>query len=76
MKVRVLLAVIAVFGIGAGGKLAYDAYQEYERQKMLESLPPPSNCSTCAAHKADLKRLREYNAKRSLLEKPADPNVE
>ncbi len=76
MKVRVLLVVIAVFGIGAGGMLAYDAYQEHERQKALEALPPPANCSTCALHKADLKRLREYNAKRSLLEKPADPSVE
>jgi uncharacterized membrane protein YebE (DUF533 family) len=76
MKVRALLVVIAMFGIGAGGMLAYDAYQEHERQKMLETLPPPANCSTCALHKADQKRLREYNAKRSLLEKSADPNVE
>jgi hypothetical protein len=52
--------------------LAYDAYQEHERQKMLETLPPPANCSTCALHKADQKRLREYNAKRSLLEKSAN----
>jgi hypothetical protein len=76
MKLRALLVVIAVFGIGAGGKLAYDTYREHERQKILEPLPPPANCSTCTARKADLKRLREYNAKRRLLEKPAGPNVE
>jgi hypothetical protein len=76
MKVRALLVVIAVFGIGAGGMLGYDAHQEHERQKALEAPPPPADCSTCALHKADQKRLREYNAKRSLLEKPADPSVE
>jgi len=70
------MVVIAVFGIGAGGMLGYDAYQEHERQIALEAPPPPADCSTCALHKADQKRLREYNAKRSLLEKPADPSVE
>ena len=62
MNLRVLLIVIAVFAIGAGGKLAHDAYQEDERQKLLETLSASGSCSACDLHKADLKRLREYNA--------------
>jgi hypothetical protein len=76
MKVRTLLIVIAVFVIGAGGKFAYDAYREHERQELLESLPPYSSCSTCAAHKADLKRLREYLKEHPLREEPTAPDVE
>ena len=75
MKARTLMIVISVFVIGAGGNFAHDAYQEHERQKMREALSSRVNCSSCAVHKADLKRLREYNAQRSLLEEPADPTV-
>ncbi len=74
MQVRTLLIVIAVFVIGAGGTLAYDAYQEHERKKISETLTSPVNCSNCAIHKSDLKRLREYNEQRSRLEEPADPH--
>ena len=72
MKARILLIVTAVFVIGAGGQLAYDAYQEHERQKMGEPLSSRVNCGACTAHKADLKSLREYNAQRSLLEGQAE----
>jgi uncharacterized membrane protein YebE (DUF533 family) len=58
MKVRTLLIVIAVSVIGAGGKLAYDTYLEHEQQKIQATQSPAASCSSCAAHKADLKRLR------------------
>ena len=71
MRKRALLIVVAVFLFGAGGKLAHDAYQENERQKLLEALSTSGSCSACDLHKADLKRLREYKAQRSLLKDSA-----
>ena len=76
MKARILLVMIGLLVAGAGGKLAYDAYLEHERQQAWETVPLPAECDTCAAHKADVKRLREYKAQRSLLEEQAGPKVE
>ncbi len=66
MKLRSLSIVIAFLAIGAGGRFAYDAYREHERQERLEALPTGASCSLCPAGKADhLERMREVNAKRS-----------
>ncbi len=73
MKRRSLSIVIAFLAIGAGGKFAYDAYREHERQERLEALPAGAGCSLCPAGKADhLKRMRESNAQRSAIEAEAD----
>lgn len=73
MKRRTLLVVIALATIVVGGKIAYDAYRENERPKE-ESMPlSGAICRNCAVIKADLKRLREENAQRSLFEKQVDP---
>jgi cytochrome c556 len=40
MKLRSLSIVIAFLAIGAGGKFAYDAYREHERQERLEVTGP------------------------------------
>jgi predicted RNase H-related nuclease YkuK (DUF458 family) len=53
VKARFLLIVIAAFVIGAGGKFAYDTYQEHERQKsldqkVLEESLSGNNCSFCS----------------------------
>ena len=76
MKVRTLLIVITMVVIGAGGKFAYDAYQDHERQKMWEMLSSPASCNTCAARKANLKRRREDSAQRALSEELDDSDVE
>ncbi len=77
MKLRSLLIVIAFLAIGAGGKFAYDAYREHERQKRLEALPAGASCSLCPAGKADhLKRMREYDAQRSASGAEANNNTD
>ncbi len=77
MKLRSLSIVIAFLAIGAGGKFAYDAYREHERQKRLEALPAGASCSLCPAHKADhLERVREYNAQRSANEAEANTGAD
>ena len=77
MKLRSLSIVIAFLAIGAGGKFAYDAYREHERQKRLEALPAGASCSLCPAGKADhLKRMSEYNAQRSASEAEANTGAD
>ncbi len=76
MKASTLLIVIALLEIGAGGKFAYDAYQDYQYQKNWEKVLLEIECSTCAAHKKELKLMMEENAKRSRLEDAADPDAE
>ena len=76
VKIATLSIAIALVVIGAGAKLAYDAHREQESCKRMEELSTGVTCSLCAAHKADLERLRAYKAQRSLLEERADPDVE
>ena len=76
MKIAILSIAMALVVIGAGGKLAYDARREGEIRKRLEAPSSGATCSLCSAHKADLQRLREYKAQRSLAEEPAGPKGE
>jgi len=71
MKVGTLLIVITAFVIGAGAKFAYDAYQEYEQQKILEQTFSGDGCSLCDTVKEDLKLKVEENKKKNLLEEQA-----
>lgn len=68
MKLRSLSIAIAIAFLvtGTGGKFAYDAYQEHELQKVLETLPTGTGCKFCPPGKAEhLVRMREVNTKRS-----------
>jgi len=62
---------------GAGGRFAYDAYREHERQERLEALPTGANCSLCPAGKADhLERMKMYNAQRAASEAEANTGAD
>lgn len=77
MNVSTLVMVIAAFSIGAGGKFAYDTYQEHERQKALdqkalEVSSSDENCSFCTLVKEDRKRVREEIEIKRTLEEQAE----
>jgi len=77
MKLRSLSIVIAFLAIGAGGKFAYDAYREHERQERLEALPTGTGCNFCPPGKAEhLARMREVSAKRSASGAEANNNTD
>ena len=76
MRIAILSIAMALVVIGASGKLAYDARRDAESRQRLEEQSSGVTCSVCAAHKADLQRLREYKVQRSRAEEPADPNAE
>lgn len=79
MKIRTLLIVTTVFGIaaGTGGKLAYDAFQEREPQRISETPAPYIGCDACSARKAEMTRMsKENKARRALLEEQENHNAE
>lgn len=76
MNLRVFMIAFALVALGAGGKLAYDLAPEGSPLAEDQEYPSFTNCSPCAAHKADLENMRREKEARSQLDAYDDPDAE
>lgn len=76
MNVRALMIVIALIVVGAGGVLAYDLLQDGGFASKDNGDSSFTECSMCAAHKADLESVTREIEARSRRVGLSDPNAD
>jgi predicted negative regulator of RcsB-dependent stress response len=69
MKRHPYLILLALFVIGVGGNVAWQAYEDHQRAAAFETLLDGVDCSTCSARKASVAdKAAKRKAERAALE--------
>ena len=78
LKHRPFLVILALLAVGIGGNVAWQAYQDHQRDKAWESVLEGIDCSACSARKASVAdKVRKKREAKSLLESlEAEPPVD
>ena len=69
MKHRRFLILLVLLVVGIGGNVAWNAYEDHQREEAWESLLEGSDCTACSAPKASMtEKANKRKAEKSLLQ--------